>query len=179
VFIVDQGADFELDADSTHPEIWAQTGLSEQALPFTPQDFRPAQTGPYVPARAASKGSGRHYARRVLLRVNTHKLWVGGQLRIRGHVRGGVPAGARVRVDFRTRGQRHWHRLRRKPVEANGRFATWPRLTRPAHVSRFGAPILRLRDRHLSAHARIVRFRAFVHGVGRSGVVRVRIRHRH
>ena len=45
-YVVDQGADFEMDADFTHPEIWAQAGLSETTFDFTGADFRPAKAGP-------------------------------------------------------------------------------------------------------------------------------------
>jgi hypothetical protein len=86
---------------------------------------------------------------------------------------------ARVRFEFKTRGMRHWHRLRRKPVEADGTFATWPRLTRPAHTSRNGGRRgLRLRDRRVSTHARLIRIRAVVQHVGHSRVVRVYVYHR-
>jgi hypothetical protein len=43
-YVIDQGADFEMDADSTHPELWQQAGLSENSFDFTASDFRPVHT---------------------------------------------------------------------------------------------------------------------------------------
>src|SRR4029079_18115508 len=57
-YVVDQGADFEMDADFTQPEIWAPTGLTQNSFDFTAADMRPAKAGPVPPAppaRAASK----------------------------------------------------------------------------------------------------------------------------
>jgi parallel beta-helix repeat protein len=39
-YVVDQGASMELDADSTQPELWAETGLRASTLDIGPQDFR-------------------------------------------------------------------------------------------------------------------------------------------
>ena len=39
-YVVDQGASMELDADSTHPDLWAQSGLSANSLDIGPDDFR-------------------------------------------------------------------------------------------------------------------------------------------
>jgi hypothetical protein len=39
-YVVDQGASMELDADSTQPELWAETGLRASTLHIGPQDFR-------------------------------------------------------------------------------------------------------------------------------------------
>ena len=39
VYLVDQGADFEIDADFTSPELWQQAGLSSKTLDITA--FRP------------------------------------------------------------------------------------------------------------------------------------------
>jgi hypothetical protein len=44
-YVVDQGASFELDADSTRPDLWAQAGLSETSLSITPNDMRYVNLG--------------------------------------------------------------------------------------------------------------------------------------
>jgi hypothetical protein len=44
-YVIDQGASFEMDADSTHPELWAQAGLSESTLDVTPADMRYVRLG--------------------------------------------------------------------------------------------------------------------------------------
>ncbi len=48
-YVVDQGATFELDADSTHPELWQQAGLASgslERLGILPTDFRLVMTPP-------------------------------------------------------------------------------------------------------------------------------------
>jgi hypothetical protein len=45
-YVVDQGASMELDADSTHPELWQQSGLDASSLDIGPSDFRLVETGP-------------------------------------------------------------------------------------------------------------------------------------
>jgi Right handed beta helix region len=45
-YVVDQGASMELDADSTQPELWAETGLRASTLDIGPQDFRLIQPAP-------------------------------------------------------------------------------------------------------------------------------------
>ena len=126
---------------------------------------------PAPPARAAAVPKGK----RVKIRVDRHRLRLGGQLRVTGKVRGGVAAGAHVRVLARTKhGQ--WRRLRRKPVNADGTFGTWPRLLRSVSISRAGrVHRLALRGLHLGRHTRLIRIRAVVTRAGRSNVVRVRI----
>jgi parallel beta helix pectate lyase-like protein len=44
-YVVDQGASMELDADSTQPNIWDQTGLNANSLDITPEDFRLINAG--------------------------------------------------------------------------------------------------------------------------------------
>jgi hypothetical protein len=49
-YVVDQGASFEMDADSTEPQLWAQAGLAENSLSITPGDMRYVQvSGSPVP----------------------------------------------------------------------------------------------------------------------------------
>jgi len=44
-YVVDQGASFELDADSTRPDLWSQAGLTESSLSITPGDMRYVRLG--------------------------------------------------------------------------------------------------------------------------------------
>jgi len=39
-YVVDKGASFEIDADSTHPELWSQTGVNMNVFSITPSDMR-------------------------------------------------------------------------------------------------------------------------------------------
>ncbi len=175
-YVIDQGASFELDADSTHPGIWAQTGLNPGSLSIRGSDMRPARAavgGAVAPPEAQSS---RPRARKIVLRVLRHRVRVGHKLRLHGHVRVKVPAGKVVRIQVRV-GHR-WHRLRRKPIQADGSFGTNPRLGRPAHASWSGAPgRLRLKHVRLRRGVRVLKLRAVVRGVGHSNVVRVRVRH--
>ena len=43
-YVIDQGADFEMDADSTHPDLWRDAGLDENSFDFTADDFRLVHT---------------------------------------------------------------------------------------------------------------------------------------
>jgi hypothetical protein len=176
-YVTDQGADLVIDADSTHPDLWKEAGLSQQSLDVTGADFRPAHSGPYVPiAKQASRKTTRSAKRAVVLRANKRSLRVGRQLRLSGHIRGQFTAGAQVRLQVRTKG--HWRRFRQKRVEANGTFASWPHLGRAAGVSRHGHRVLRLRERRLRAGIRVLKIRAVVRGVGRSRAIQIRVRRR-
>jgi hypothetical protein len=77
----------------------------------------------------------------------------GGNVRLRGEVRGTFSAGARARLMIRE-GAR-WVSLRQKPFGAGGTFFT------------------NVRAGH---RIRVLRIQAAVGGVGRSNVVRVRVR---
>jgi hypothetical protein len=173
-YVVDQGASFELDADSTHPGIWAQTGLSPSSLSIRGSDMRPARAGVGGAVPPPEAASTRPHRRRVILRVARHRLHVGRKLRLRGRVRVHVPAGRKVRIQVRV--GRHWHRLRRKPIQADGTFRTNPRLKRSRHAAWYGVPRLRLKHVHLRPGVRVLKLRAVVRGVGHSNVVRVRVR---
>jgi hypothetical protein len=151
-YVVDQGADFEMDADFTHPEIWAKTGLHTNSFDFTGADFRPAKAGGASP-ESAQGASGKR--RRVVLRADRGRLRLGERLRLTGNVRGAARL-AQVRIQIRTRGG-NWRRLRRKRVNADGSFA------------------FILRNRDLGRHARVIRIRAVAARAGKSNVVRVRL----
>ena len=174
-YVIDQGASFELDADSTHPGEWAQTGLNPGSLDIRASDMRVARAGngPALPPPEAQSRKSRK--RKVVLRVNKHRIRIGRKLRLRGKVRVAVPAGKHVRLQVRV--GHKWSRLRVKPIQSDGSFSTNPRLKRGAHASRWGAAArLRLKHVRLRQGVRVIKIRAVVRGVGRSNVIRVRIR---
>ncbi len=152
-YVVDQGASMGIDADSTHTELWSKAGmLGDASMPIHSSDWRLVNVG-----GATAQGPARH-KRRVVLRVRRHSVRLGGKVRLHGKVRGAVSAGARVRLMVRSHGR--WHVLRRKPLQAGGTFATNPRLG----------------SSRLTRGHGVLRIRAVVKGVGRSNVVRIRLR---
>ena len=166
-YVVDQGADFEMDADFTHPEIWAQTGLNQNSFDFTAADFRPGRSGaaPAASAPASAKGNKakKKRGRRVVLHADRNKLRLGATLHLTGRVRGTVPKRARVRIQVRTR-RGHWRQLRRKPTNANGTFGASARFARA-----------RLSKVRIGRRTRLVMIRAVIARAGSSNVVRVRL----
>jgi hypothetical protein len=164
-YVVDQGASMGIDADSTHADLWKQAGmLGDSSMSIHASDWRLVNVG-----TASAAGPAPAAKRRVVLRAAKHAVRVGRKITLRGKVRGAFPAGARVRLMVRSGGR--WHALRRKPVEANGTFAGNARLARKA-----GAAKLALKNVRLRHGVRVLRIRAVVKGVGRSNVVRVRVR---
>ena len=170
-YVVDQGSTMGLDADSTHAELWTQAGmLGDASMPIRAGDWRLVNVGS---AAAAQPPATRK--RRIVLRAARRSVRIGGRVRLRGEVRGTLPAGADVRLMVRSR--HGWHRLRKKPIDADGTFATSPRLVRRASASRrHGTSRLALKHVRLARGVRVLRIRAVVKGVGRSKVVRVRVR---
>jgi len=173
-YVVDQGSSMGLDADSTHPELWQQSGLyGKSGISVRATDWRLVNVGT---ASAAAPARPRPRGRRVVLRAAHRSVWVGGKVRLRGKVRGAVRAGARVRFQVRSHGA--WRHLRRKPVDADGSFTTNPRLAHKRRAARSsGRRPLVLKQVRLRRGMKVLRIRAVVRGVGRSPVVRVRIRH--
>jgi hypothetical protein len=191
-YVVDQGADFEMDADFTHPEIWAQTGLSENTFHFTGADFRPASPGPVPPAGPPTgaqggrgkkhkkhkkhKRHGKHKKTRkakkhVALRADAQRIVLGQTLHLSGNVLSKVPGRARIRIQVRTR-HGHWRRLRRQPLNADRTFGTSAQFLRSARTSSQELKIDHLR---LSRHTRVILIRAVIERAGKSNVVRVRL----
>jgi hypothetical protein len=172
-YVVDQGADFEMDADFTHPGIWAQTGLNENSFDFTGAAFRPASAGPGgagAPTRAqGNRKKGKK--RRVTLRVDARRILLGQTLHLSGNVRGTVPRRAQVRIQIPVR-HGHWRRLRRKPLNGDRTFATSARFFRSARAS---GGKLKLEHLRLSRHTRLILIRAVVARAGQSNAVRVRL----
>jgi hypothetical protein len=149
-YVVDQGASMGIDADSTHADVWSQTGmLGDSSMQIHAADWRLVNVG-----SASASGPPPAPARgRVILRTARRSVRAGGKVRLRGEVRGTFSAGARARLMLRKGGR--WVRLRQKAIEAGGTFST------------------NVRAGH---RMRVLRLSAVVKGVGRSNVVRVRVR---
>jgi hypothetical protein len=155
-YVVDQGASMGIDADSTHADIWSQAGmLGDSSMPIQAGDWRLVNVGS---ASAAGPPPAPRAGRRVVLRAARRSVRVGGRIGLRGQVRGGFSARARVRVMVHS-GSR-WVRMRKTALDGGGTFSTKvaPRNVRLGHGRR------------------VLRILAVVNGVGRSNVVRVRVR---
>ena len=85
-FVVDQGADFVMDADYTHPDLWQQAGLTWKSFSFTGADFRPAEPGIPSPLPPPVPATESVNARAVMLRAESQHVWVGHRLVLRGTV---------------------------------------------------------------------------------------------
>jgi hypothetical protein len=168
-YLVDQGADFELDADFTRADLWQLAGLASKSLDIHPSDFQPAELGtpppiPMIlpPAQQASRPPT------VRLRANRRPIRVGSRLHVSGRVLGEVAGYERVRVQVFTRGA--WRHLFGARVTGNGRFVARARLKRSGHRL-----MLRLRRVRVRAGG-AVHLRAKVPGFGSSNLIRVRLR---
>jgi hypothetical protein len=174
-YLVDQGADFEIDADFTHPELWQQAGLHSKSLDIQAGDFRPAELGnpPPIPTIVSPANRSSRPAS-VRLRANTLPIRVGSRLHVSGRVRAALLGNERVRIEAYTRGA--WRYILGTKVRSDGRFATGTRLKRA--VRRWPADRVRpLLLRHLHVPAgRSLRLRATVRWVGQSNEIRVRLR---
>jgi hypothetical protein len=175
VFVVDQGADLVMDADYTHPDLWEQAGVNYRSFSITGADFRPAEPGipsmPTPPTPATESSS----PRAIVLRAASRRLWLGGRLVLRGAVRKRIAARTRVFVEARLWG--NWLRLGSRIVAADGTFGTSAHLRR-ASITQRGERrrLLRLRSLPLEYTVRTLKLRAVVPGLGRSNLVRVKIR---
>jgi hypothetical protein len=176
-YVSDQGADFVMDADYTRPELWQQAGItSYKTFNFTGADLLPAKEGippplpePPAPVRESVRG------RAVVLRVKSRRVWLGGRLQLRGKVNRHTAAGARVQLEIRVR--KGWHRLRLRPIAADGTFTDSSRLQSARRASGdSGSQTMRLRSLDLGRNVKKLELRAVVPGVGRSNVVRVGVR---
>jgi hypothetical protein len=169
-YVVDQGASMGIDADSNRPDLWARAGmLGDANMRIRAGDWRLVNVGSAAAAAPPRKG------RKVVLRAAGRFVRVGGKVRLRGKVRVALAPGARVRLMVRSGGR--WHRLRRKSIAADGTFLTSPRLARKARAARRNGPKrLALEHVRLKRGVRVLKIRAVVRGVGRSNVVRVRVR---
>jgi hypothetical protein len=176
VYLVDQGADFEMDADFTHADVWQQAGLSQKSLDIHASDMRPAELGtpPPIPMIVSPVNESSRPPT-VRLRANRRPIRVGSRLHVSGLVRGELVGFERVRVEAFTRGA--WRYMLGARVKANGRFAAGARLERATPskpvVRRDGRLVLR--HLHVSSGS-LLRLRAIARGFGRSKVIRVRLR---
>jgi hypothetical protein len=175
LFVVDQGADIEIDADFTHPDLWQEAGLDARSLDVTVADLRPAVTGTppplatiVAPVRQASA------SRRVSLHGNRGAVRVRHRLHLYGKVRGDLVGDEQVRFEAFTRGQ--WRHLTQAQVRASGSYRATPRLRKGVRGVRRGHPasVLRIKRLRLGRSARLP-IRAIVPDIGRSPVVTVRI----
>ena len=133
-FVVDQGADFVMDADYTHPDLWQQAGLTWKSFSFTGADFRPAEPGIPSPLPPPVPATESVNARAVMLRAESQHVWVGHRLVLRGTVTRRVTAGTRARLEVLLRGS--WRRLQSDAVRANGKFGVSSLLRHGARTSR-------------------------------------------
>ena len=173
-YLVDQGADFEIDADFTRPELWQLTGLHSKALDIQPSDFRPAELGNPGPIPTiVSPAQVSALARSVRLQANRLPIRVGSRLHMSGRVRGELLGYERVRIDAHTRGA--WRYLTGARVKPDGRFTAAMQVVRTVPRSSKRKRPLRLRHLHVAAGATL-KLRASVRGIGRSEVIRVRLR---
>jgi hypothetical protein len=177
-FVVDQGADFVMDADFTHPELWREAGISSyRSFGFTGADFRPAVPGtpPPLPLQASPPAAQKSWrGRAVVLAVDRRAIRVGDLLRLSGAVHREFPP-PHARLELHRRGG--WHRLSRVRLRPAGTFSGSARLEPAARGERRRSAIpLKLRGLLLNRGAGMLKLRATVPGIGRSSIVRVRIR---
>ncbi len=121
---------------------------------------------------ANAKGKGRR-AREIILRARRRVVRLGGRLVLIGRVREGVAVPDSARALIEVRGAKRWLSVRGARIGANRRFRVSLRLKQR------GRPHARLLlgGARLSPSLRKLRLRARVPDVGRSAIVRVRVRH--
>jgi hypothetical protein len=172
-YLVDQGADFEIDADFTHPEVWQQAGLSSKSLDIQPSDLRPAELGTPPPIPMIVSPATQAGRATVRLRANRRPLRVGARLHVSGRARGQLVGNERARIEAFMRGK--WRFLLGARLRRDGRFTAGTRLLQRARRSGDGSARLVLAHLHLSLSGTL-RLRATVPGFGYSNVIRVQIR---
>jgi hypothetical protein len=175
VFVVDQGADFEIDADSTHATTWQQAGLGEKTFGLTASDFRPAVPGapPPLPTINAPANQA-SWPNRISLHGNRRVVRVGRRVHLYGKVKANLVGDERVVFEALTRGR--WRYMTETKVKRRGTFNVTARLGRVAGRAARERPkgMLRLRRLHLGSR-RQVKVRALVSRVGRSPSVLIRL----
>jgi hypothetical protein len=173
-YIVDQGADFEIDADFTHPEVWQQAGLSSKSLDIQPSDLRPAVPGipPPIPM-IFTPVTQSSLPPTVRLRGNRRPIRPGSRLHVSGRVRGERVGYERVSVQAFTRGK--WRFLLGAGLTRGGQFAAGTTLRLLLSPGRLGQTPERLALRHLHLTTGPLRLRATVRGFSHSNVIHVRI----
>jgi parallel beta-helix repeat protein len=118
---------------------------------------------------AAKKAPAKAYKRALSLRGNTAAVWPGGHLRLRAKVRSeAARASAAKRAVLKVRSSGTWRRVGTMRLRQS-RYLYRPRLGhRNGGARRFGGM-------RLKRSARVLRLRAYVKGVGRSNILRVRV----
>jgi hypothetical protein len=124
------------------------------------------------PGVAHTGGGSAKKQRALTLRSNRRSVRVGRRIVLTGRVRAGVSVAAGARVAIDARGKRRWAPARRVRIGPHRRFRVRLRL-RGRRLAR-----LALAGARLSPHVRTLRLRARLPGVGRSAIVRVRVRRR-
>ncbi len=135
------------------------------------KDFRLRPGSPCLNFAATLAPQSRKAKKRspVRLRANTRSIWPGGHLRLRAKVRSAAArASASTKAILKVRRGNKWRRV--GTMELHGvRYTATPRLGKAGSAARrFGKTRVR-------RHSGTLKLRAFVPGVGRSNVVRVRI----
>ena len=64
-YVVDQGASMELDADSSHADLWEKAGLRKKSLPLAPSDWRLVNVGQRAVSAPAARSVTLSAASRV------------------------------------------------------------------------------------------------------------------
>ena len=177
IYVVDQGADFEMDADFTQPDLWQEAGINSKSFSIEPSDLRPAQLGPPapIPPLVPSVRQSRviHF---IGLRANRRPIRVGARLHVSGRVRGALVGFERIRIEAYTRGA--WRFLMGARVHRSGRFAAAARLQRASQGGGAKPRLrhrLRLRHLHVTAGKSLL-LRAILAPSGRSNPIHVRFR---
>jgi hypothetical protein len=178
-YVVDQGASFQIDADSSRADLWAQAGVSENSLSaITPYDMRsvglgggptPAPTPAPAPGTGSgSAGGGTTCSKRLRKKNRCQVVSVRTPAATSADaagssspvVEGSIPtkdAGGLHRAQIQVKGSKGWRTVATTSVRADGTF----RLKLPKRVRR--------------GHRR-VRIRIFVPGVGVSREMVVKLR---
>jgi hypothetical protein len=175
VYLVDQGADFEMDADFTHPDLWQLAGLGSKTLDIQPSDLRPATLGtpPPIPMIVSPL---RKLVRPSMVRLQSNRrpVRVGSRLHVSGRARGNLVGDEVARIEAFTRGA--WRFLLGAKVRRDGRFFAGTRVRAAARSSQAAHRPARLVLRHLHVRAGTsLGLRAIVRGLGQSKVIRVRL----
>jgi parallel beta-helix repeat protein len=135
------------------------------------KDFRLRPGSPCLSfSGALPKAKSKPKKRRpVRLRANTRHLWPGGKLRLRAKVKSpSARASASTRAVLKVRRGNKWRRVATMRLRGV-RYLVVPKLgTAGRHGRGFG-------NTRVRRHSKTLKLRAYVPGVGRSNVVRVRI----
>ena len=145
-YVVDQGASMELDADSTHADLWQKTGMRMKSLPLSPSDWRLVNVGSKPSKRAASG--------QVTLKAASRVLKRGRRVKVKGRV-ASASSNRGTHAFVQVKRHRRWRTVRRTRIKGD-RYAAKVRVRTRGH--------------------RKVRMRVKVRGVGHSKAIVLRAR---